>query len=187
MCSDSQSFVWVFFFFLPLKAFRMVYIFVFLQVGIRCPGFVLNTWCAFSVGKFISFALEHFILFFFPPLSFFFPWYPSLDQSPCFLFSPIFLSLFFWVLLFGDSRVSFNLYWIFFFFLLSKFPRAVFNSLNLFFVASYSCFTDLISFPPRDTHHRFQKFLFPPLVSVSLLHSAPFSFTCLSILQAFLG
>ena len=116
MCSDSQSFVWVFFFFLPLKAFRMVYIFVFLQVGIRCPGFVLNTWCAFSVGKFISFALEHFILFFFPPLSFFFPWYPSLDQSPCFLFSPIFLSLFFWVLLFGDSRVSFNLYWIFFFF-----------------------------------------------------------------------
>lgn len=114
------------FFFLPLKAFRTVSIFVFLQVRIRRPGFGLfslhcleHLVCLF-IWKIHIFCSGTFYLFFFPPpLSFCFPWYPYLDllsQSTVF-FSHLFFFLCFSVSYSLEiSRVSFNLYWIIFFF-----------------------------------------------------------------------
>lgn len=164
---------------------------MFLQVRIRCPGFGLFSFhclehlaclCSWKIRIFCSGTF--YLFFFFSPLIFLplvslFGPVGAITQFSFLIYFPsfVFLCLTLWrfqesLLMFIGFFFSYHTYnfqelvfilWVFFFFL----------------IASYSCFIDVISFPPRDTHHRFQKFLFPPLVSVSLLHSAPFSFTCL--------
>lgn len=101
-------------FFLPLKAFRTVSIFVFLQVRIRRPGFGLFPPLSWTLGvpfiwKIHIFCSGTFYLFFSSSPLILFPWYPYLDllsQSTVF-FLTYFLSLFFCVLLFGDFKSLF--------------------------------------------------------------------------------
>ena len=115
-----------FLFFLPLKAFRTVSIFVFLQVRIRCPGFGLFSFhCLEHLACLFRWKIQIFCsgtfyiyIFFFLPSHFSSPgiliwtcwsnhtiFFSHLFSFPCFSVS---YSL-------EISRVSFNFYWIFVF------------------------------------------------------------------------